>query len=66
MMRHARRALLAGAYLLGVLAFFEGAARLAALAESLTDAEWKTPMPGDGRSLGVIVHHVARWLIAES
>jgi len=37
----------------------QGAAALAALAESLNDAQWKTPVPGDGRSVGVIVHHVA-------
>ena len=40
----------------------EGAAGLAAFAEQLSDAEWRTPVPGsgrDGRSVGVIVHHVA-------
>ena len=37
----------------------EGARRLAAFALSLTDNEWRTPMPHDGRALGVIVHHVA-------
>jgi hypothetical protein len=37
----------------------EGARRLTAFALSLTDAEWRTPMPHDGRTLGVIVHHVA-------
>ena len=36
----------------------EGAAALAAFAEGLSDAEWKTPMPHDGRTIGVIVHHV--------
>jgi hypothetical protein len=36
-----------------------GAARLAALASGLTDAEWHTPIPGDGRRVGVVVHHVA-------
>ncbi len=36
-----------------------GAAQLAAFAASLSDAEWQTPMPKDGRKLGVIVHHVA-------
>lgn len=35
-----------------------GAQALAALAETLTDAEWKTKMPHDGRTVGVIVHHV--------
>jgi hypothetical protein len=40
----------------------EGAAGLAAFAEGLSDAEWRTPMSGGGkdrRSVGVIVHHVA-------
>jgi hypothetical protein len=38
----------------------EGAARLAAFAEGLSDAEWLTPVSrSDGRSVGVIVHHVA-------
>lgn len=38
----------------------EGAAGLAAFAEGLSEAEWRTPMSGsDGRSVGVIVHHVA-------
>jgi hypothetical protein len=37
----------------------QGAKALAAFALSLTDAEWRTPMPHDGRTLGVIVHHVA-------
>ena len=36
----------------------QGAAALAAFAEGLSDAEWKTPMPHDGRTIGVIVHHV--------
>jgi CRISPR/Cas system-associated exonuclease Cas4 (RecB family) len=38
----------------------EGAAGLAAFAEGLSEAEWRTPCGGtDGRSVGVIVHHVA-------
>jgi DinB superfamily len=37
----------------------QGAAALAAYAGTLTDAEWHTRMPGDGRHIGVIVHHVA-------
>ena len=40
----------------------EGAAGLAAFAEGVSDAEWRTPVPGsgrDGRPVGVIVHHVA-------
>jgi DinB superfamily len=36
-----------------------GALVLAALAASLTDVEWQTPIPGDGRAVGVVVHHVA-------
>ena len=40
----------------------EGAAGLAAFAEGLSEAEWRTPMSGSGkdrRSVGVVVHHVA-------
>jgi len=38
----------------------EGAAGLAALAEGLSEAEWRIPVSGsDRRSVGVIVHHVA-------
>jgi DinB family protein len=38
----------------------EGAALLAAFAESLTEAEWRTPVTAtDKRPVGVIVHHVA-------
>ena len=38
----------------------EGAAGLAAFAEGLSDAEWRTPMSAtDRRPVGVIVHHVA-------
>ena len=40
----------------------EGAAGLAAFAEGLSEAEWRTPMSGSGkdrRPVGVIVHHVA-------
>jgi len=37
----------------------EGAELLAAFAETLTDAEWNTPVtPTDKRTVGVIVHHV--------
>ena len=35
-----------------------GAQALAILAASLTDAEWKTPIRHDGRTIGVVVHHV--------
>lgn len=37
----------------------QGAAQLAKLAEGLSDAEWKTRVLPDGRTVGVIVHHVA-------
>ena len=39
----------------------EGAAGLVAFAEGLSEADWRTPMSGgnDGRTVGVIVHHVA-------
>ena len=36
-----------------------GAGALADLAGTLSDAQWRTPVPGDGRTVGVIVHHVA-------
>ena len=37
----------------------QGAGALATFAESLSDAEWATTVPHDGRTVGVIVHHVA-------
>jgi hypothetical protein len=40
----------------------EGAARLAAFAEELSEAEWRAPVSKNGRdhrSVGVVVHHVA-------
>jgi len=37
----------------------QGARALAAFASTLTDAEWHTRIPQDGRKVGVIVHHVA-------
>jgi hypothetical protein len=37
----------------------QGANNLADLAAALTDAEWRIRVPGDGRTVGVIVHHVA-------
>ena len=37
----------------------EGARRLAAFAGTLSDVEWQTRLPGDGRTMGVVVHHVA-------
>src|SRR5215467_2266522 len=36
-----------------------GAEALAILSNSLTEVEWHTPVPKDGRTIGVIVHHVA-------
>ena len=35
-----------------------GAEALVALARELTDEEWKTRIPGNGRKVGVVVHHV--------
>jgi hypothetical protein len=37
----------------------QGAGALAAFARSLTDEQWQTRVPRDGRTIGVIVHHVA-------
>lgn len=37
----------------------QGARQLAALADTLTDQEWQTRVPKDGRKVGVLVHHVA-------
>src|SRR4029453_7613075 len=37
----------------------QGATALAAVATALTDKEWQTRIPGDGRKIGVVVHHVA-------
>src|SRR6476659_5871327 len=37
----------------------KGADALAAFARTLTPAEWKAPIPKDGRPIGVVVHHVA-------
>src|SRR5690242_14770322 len=36
-----------------------GAHALATFASGLTDQEWQTPLPKDGRKVGVVVHHVA-------
>lgn len=36
-----------------------GAKALAAFALTLTEAEWQTRVPNDGRKIGVTVHHVA-------
>jgi hypothetical protein len=37
----------------------QGARALEAVASALTETEWLTPIPGDGRTIGVVVHHVA-------
>jgi DinB family protein len=37
----------------------QGADALATFARTLSPAEWKTAVPKDGRTVGVIVHHVA-------
>ncbi|MGE5244151.1 MAG: DinB family protein [Betaproteobacteria bacterium] len=37
----------------------QGARALAAFASGLTDAQWQDRIPGDGRKVGVVVHHVA-------
>lgn len=37
----------------------EGAATLVAFAKNLTDEQWHTAVPKDGRTVGVTVHHVA-------
>jgi hypothetical protein len=36
-----------------------GMTALLTIAKTLTDDEWQTPIPGDGRTVGVVVHHVA-------
>ena len=36
-----------------------GAAALASFAATLTETEWQTRLPGGGRKIGVVVHHVA-------
>ena len=37
----------------------EGALALATFANTLTEVEWQTRLPKDGRKVGVVVHHVA-------
>ena len=37
----------------------QGASALATFASALTDVEWQTRVPKDGRKIGVVVHHVA-------
>jgi hypothetical protein len=36
-----------------------GASALAAFANTLSESEWQTRLPKDGRKIGVVVHHVA-------
>ena len=36
-----------------------GARAVTEFVNTLTDDEWQTPLPHDGRKIGVIVHHVA-------
>jgi hypothetical protein len=36
-----------------------GARALGETASALSDAQWHTRIPGDGRKIGVVVHHVA-------
>ena len=37
----------------------QGASALETLAAGLSASEWQTRIPGDGRTVGVVVHHVA-------
>jgi len=37
----------------------QGASALASLASGLSDIDWGTKVPHDGRPIGVVVHHVA-------
>jgi hypothetical protein len=37
----------------------QGARTLEAFAQGLSEAQWKVPVPPDGRTVGVIIHHVA-------
>jgi Protein of unknown function (DUF664). len=37
----------------------QGARALASFASELTEAQWQTRIPKDGRKVGVVVHHVA-------
>src|SRR5881227_3232934 len=36
----------------------EGVRQLIQLAQTLNDEQWKTKIPHDGRTIGVVVHHV--------
>ena len=37
----------------------KGAELLADFSKNLSDDDWNRPVKGDGRSVGVVVHHVA-------
>ena len=37
----------------------QGARTLGAVASTLSETEWQIAIPGDGRKIGVVVHHVA-------
>jgi len=37
----------------------QGVRALTELASTLSDNEWRTPLRGDGRPIGVVIHHVA-------
>lgn len=37
----------------------QGTRALMETASTLTEAQWRMPLPGDGRPIGVVVHHVA-------
>jgi hypothetical protein len=37
----------------------QGARALVDFASVLTDAQWETRVPKDGRKIGIVVHHVA-------
>ena len=43
----------------------QGADALISVVEPLSDAEWQTPCPGDGRPVGVVAHHVASAYLVE-
>jgi hypothetical protein len=43
----------------------QGCEALAAFAGTLTEAQWRMPVPIDGRTVGVVVHHVASVLPLE-
>jgi len=43
----------------------QGIDALIACARPLTDIQWRTPVPKDGRAVGVVVHHVANMLPLE-